>query len=238
MEFSFRDLLDLLSRNLKILVIGALAGLAAFFCIFRFLVRPAYISTVKFYVYSSEGQNPQTYNSLNDLDYAQKIVNTYIEMLKTDSFYKAVKEKSGLDYSVDDLQKMVRFSVLNDTEVFEASVSSHYPEDSKQIADTVTDLAPKTIGAIQESALLKVVDPAGFPTKPSSPRLLPDSAAGFLLGLILSFLYVYLREKLDVRIKGEDGLTARYNIPVLGSIPLFGPAEPGIIIFEDREGKK
>lgn len=238
MDITLKDLMKLLSKNLILLVACSLAGLAVSFSIVKFLVRPTYISTVKLYVYTSDNATVDNYNNLNDLNYAQKIVNTYIEMLRTDSFFKAVKDRADLNYSVDDLEDMTQFSVLNNTEVFQVSVSSHHPEDAKKIADTITDLAPQTISGIKESALLKVVDSATFPTKPSSPRIPIDSAIGFLLGLIISIVFVLAKEMFDVRIKQEEDLTSKYNIPILGTIPAFPESLSRTIIISDKEGKK
>ncbi|HEX3039555.1 MAG TPA: Wzz/FepE/Etk N-terminal domain-containing protein [Caproiciproducens sp.] len=221
MDISVKDFFKLLVKNLIFILICAVVGLACAFSIFKFLVKPTYISSVKLYVYAKDTTSNTQYNNLNDLNYAQKVVNTYIEMLRTDSFYKSVKDSSKVDYSIDELKKMIQFTILNDTEVFQVSVSSHNPEEAKEIADTITELAPKTISSIKESALLKVVDSASFPTNASSPNVSLNSIIGFLLGVIASMIYIVLKEMLDVRIKQEDDLTARYNIPILGTIPAF-----------------
>ncbi|HEX2986193.1 MAG TPA: Wzz/FepE/Etk N-terminal domain-containing protein [Caproiciproducens sp.] len=223
MELSVKDLFRIIRKNFILLLICGLIGLGGSYSISRYLMHPTYISTVKLYVYT-KGDSTQSanYNYLNDLNYAQKVVNTYIEMLRTNSFYKSVKDKANLDYSIDELKDMISFSVLNDTEVFQVSVSSHKPEEAKNIADTVTALAPQTISAIKESALLKVVDSATFPTAPSSPKILQNSMIGFILGLAAAFFYAFLRETLDVRIKQEEDLSTKYPVPILGSIPDFG----------------
>lgn len=239
MEISLKDLFMLLKKNLIFLVCCSLAGCTLAFLFFRFLVKPTYISNVELYVYTTESSAPvQNYNSLNDLNYAQKVVSTYIEMLRTNSFMKEVKENTNLNYSIDDLKKMIKFSVLNDTEVFQVSVSSHKPEDSKQIADTITSLAPQTIRAIKESALLKVVDSATFPESPSAPDIPLCSIAGFLCGAAASIVYLILKETLDIRIKREEDLAAKYNIPLLGSIPSFETQTGRALIFVEKEGAK
>lgn len=239
MNLSLSDLLKLLLKHLACIVICAFIGLTGSFFLFKFIVHPTYASSVKLYVYTKDNQTitQQSYNNLNDLNYAQKIVNTYIEMLRTDSFYKAVKDKAALNYSTDDLKQMIDFTVLNDTEVFQISVKSHKPEDSKQIADTVTLLAPKTISEINESALLKVVDSASFPTKPSSPNIPVDCALGFIVGIAISIIYILLKEALDNRIKNEDDIILKYNIPILGNIPAFGTHSTRRILIEGDENQ-
>jgi len=232
MEISITDLLKIIAKNFLVIVICAVVGLAGAFSIFKFVVKPTYVSSVKLYVYTKEDtQNSSNTNYLNELNYAQKVVNTYIEMLRTDSFYKSVKDKAELDDSIDDLKKMVNFTILNDTEVFQVAVSSHNPEESKKIADTITSLAPQTIRAIKESALLKVVDSASFPSHASSPNIMLNSVIGFLLGIIAAVIYALLKETLDVRIKHEDDFISKYNIPILGSIPAFEIHSSKPIIF-------
>lgn len=233
MEIDLKDLFRLLLKNSLVLIICAIVGLAGAFSISKYLIKPSYISSVKMYVYTKNSDaEVQGYNYLNDLNYAQKIVNTYIEMLRTDNFYKAVKDKVSLNYSIPELKSMISFTVLNDTEVFQVSVTSHKPEDSKQIADTITMLAPQTIRDIKESALLRVVDSASFPLSPSSPNIPVNSAVGCLVGIVIAVIFVFLKESLDVRIKQEEDLTEKYNIPILGSIPSFKTGKSKSIIFQ------
>lgn len=220
-EISIKDLLRLLHKNLLLIIICAAIGLTGTFVVVNFFVKPVYISTVKLYVYTKgDDQNSSNYNNLNDLNYIQKIVNTYIEMLRTSNFYKDVIDQCNLSYSIKDLKKMVDFTVLNDTEVIQVSVSSNSPEDSKKIADTITSLAPHTISSIKETSLLRVVESANFPDTPSSPNKLLDSGIGFILGIVIAICIAIYRNMFDVRIKNEDDLSLRYNVPILGAIPI------------------
>jgi capsular polysaccharide biosynthesis protein len=240
MDITLKDFLSILKKNSMFIIICTLAGLAAAFSIAKFAIRPTYVSTVKLYVYTKEASTRPSndYDNLNNLNYAQKIVNTYIEMLRTNSFYKLVKDNSSLDYSIDELKDMIKFEVLNDTEVFQVSVSSHKPEDSKQIADSITSLAPKTINSIMESAKLKVVDSPSFPTEPSSPHVYLDAIVGLLIGLIISVIISLMREMLDIRIRDEEDIASHYNIPILGSIPAFETNSERRIVFQRKEDKK
>lgn len=240
MDITLKDFFSILRKNLLFIIICSLVGFAGAFSIAKFAIQPTYVSTVKLYVYTKDDSERRSsdYNNLNDLNYAQKIVNTYIEMLRTNSFYKTVKDNSSVDYSVEELQNMIKFEVLNDTEIFQVSVSSHKPEEAKKIADTITDLAPETISSIKESALLKVVDSPSFPTKPSSPHVALDSIVGLLIGLIISIIVSLMREMLDIRIRNEEDIASHYNIPILGSIPAFETDSERRIVFQRKEDKK
>jgi len=46
-------------------------------------------------------------------------------------------------------------------------------------------------------------------------------ALGAIIGAFAAAAYIILRNILDIRIKTEEELIEKYNIPVLGSIPNF-----------------
>lgn len=219
-EISLNQLLKLTRKNISLILLCTIIGFVGAFSISKFVVPKTYVSTVKLYVSAPE-TNQNSTSDINALNYAQKVVNTYIEMLQTNSFYKKVIDESNLGYTVQDIKKMVVFSSLNDTEVFQAQVSAHDPNEAKTIADTITKLAPVTIGQLKENASLKVVDSATLPDKPSSPNTILNSMIGLLLGILCSIIFVVLHDILDVRIKNEDDIIEKYNIPILASIPAF-----------------
>lgn len=221
MEITLPQFMKIIRKHLiAVLIFMFVCGIAAF-AISKFVMAKNYISTVKLYVFTSAAEADNYSTDINELNYAQKVVNTYIEMLQTNSFLENVREQSGVNMKLDDFKKAVTFSTLNDTEVFQAEVSANDPNVAKKIADTISELAPSTIAQFKEGASLKIVDPAVLPDKPSSPNVLLNTAFGFLLGILLPVVYFVLRDSLDVRIKGEEDITEHYNIAVLASIPAF-----------------
>lgn len=221
MEISLEQLYAIFRKNILCIILCALIGFMGAYSISKFAIPKTYVSSVKLYVSEpNSGQN--SISDINALNYAQKVVNTYIEMLQTNNFYQQVIDESKTNYAVKDFGKMVKFSSLNETEVFQAQVSSHNPNEAKTIADAITKLAPPTIKKMKENATLKVVDSAALPDSPSSPNVAINSIIGILLGAICSFIFVMLREMMDVRIKSEEDILSKYNIPILASIPAFG----------------
>lgn len=223
MEISMDQLFRLIRKNMLFILLFAVLCCAGSYVISSVLIPKTYISTLKLYVSTPSASKGST-TDINELNYAQKVVNTYIEMLETNSFYQKVIDSAGLSYSPEQLKGKITFSSLNNTEVFEAQVSATKPEQAKAIADIIANLAPQTIKEFKEDASLKIVDYGNLPGKPSSPKLELNSIAGLILGLFLSVGIVLLRDKFDVKIKSEEGLTERYNLPVIASIPAFNPA--------------
>ena len=61
MDISIKDLFRILSKNFVIIVICAVIGFAGAFSIFKFIIKPTYVSSVKLYVYTiGDCSNAQT----------------------------------------------------------------------------------------------------------------------------------------------------------------------------------
>lgn len=65
----------------------------------------------------------------------------------------------------------------------------------------------------------EVVQPAGVPTSPSSPRTKRNGFLGALLGLLAGLGLVFLADRLDRRVRDPSELEEAYGVPVLGAIP-------------------
>lgn len=77
----------------------------------------------------------------------------------------------------------------------------------------------------------ELVQPAGVPTSPSSPRPVRDGILGLLLGLILGASSAWLAERLDRRMRSFEEFERAFERPILGAVPesrsLLADAEGG-----------
>jgi capsular polysaccharide biosynthesis protein len=186
-----------------------------------YIIKPTYISSVKLYVVPKSETDKVINSDINDLNYAQKVVNTYIEILRTNVFFNKVAEESDLGFSENDLKNMISFRVLNDTEIFQIDVSSVNPAYAKIIADIVSVQAPAQISGIIDNNNIKLVQDAEMPLKPSSPNLTLNLMIGFVSGLVISMMIAIIKEILDFRVKSSEDIINTYKLPILGSIPNF-----------------
>ena len=67
-----------------------------------------------------------------------------------------------------------------------------------------------------------VLSPAVAPLKPSSPKVLLNTALAVFLGLLLGVGAALLLELMDQRVRGEEDLTLLDGVPMLGTIPATG----------------
>lgn len=216
MDFTINDIIALLWRRLVLIAFCTMSGFLIFFAFTRFAIHPTYTASVQMYVNSDDATSSI---DLNDLYYAQKVVTTYINFLQTKVFYTLVIEESKLNYTSGELKEMIEIHAVNNTEIFQISVTSDNAEVSYKLVNAIQKLAPEHIKSIKTSAEISVVDPADYPNGPSGPNTLLNTAIGGLLGLFLSILMSILWEIIDVKVKNQDDLKRKYNKPILGSIP-------------------
>lgn len=204
------------------ILISFFAGLFIFFIYSKFIINPSYTASVQLYVIANDSESAV---NLTELNYAQKVVNTYINFLNTKVFYKKIQDDTKLDYSINQLKKMTSVKSINNTEIFQISVTSFSGEDSHSLAKSMEKNAPKLIKTIKPSAKISVVDPVNFPSSPSGPNIIRNSLIGGMLGLVAVVILIFLIEIFDTNIKNKEDIIENYRIPVLGEIPSFNILE-------------
>ena len=235
MEFSFKEIIALFRKRYALIILCTFAGLCSLYVINKYLIEPSYTASVQMYVNSKDTNSSA---NLNDLYYAQKVVTTYINFLQTKVFYTQVLEKSRLDYTQMQLKEMTEINAVNNTEIFQISVTSYKAEDSYHLVTVMQEIAPELIRKIKTSAEISVVDPVTFPTEPSGPNVLLNTVAGGLLGFLLSVVVSFSWEMIDVNVKSQEELTKKYQKPILGAIPNYDTHKRRSYLFRKIFHKK
>ncbi len=219
------DLLEvakaLLHRWWALVLAVVIFGAAAFGYTY-FFIDPLYQSSTLLYVNNSDISLGATSFTISnaDLTAAQKLVNTYVVILKSRTALSEVIEEAGLNYSYEELKDMISAAAVNSTEVFEVVVTSKDPAEAERIANTIANVLPEKIADIVSGSDVRIVDYAVIPSHRSSPSYTRNTAIGMLLGLVLSAAAVILAGMFDDNIRSEDYLAQAYpDIPLLAVIP-------------------
>lgn len=228
-----------LMRRWKLLIIFAIiGGMIGYFYTARFTTL-TYTSNVEFLAYAVDSEQeindsansggPSDNNRISNtskMNYAMKMLDTYIEVFGTNEFCNKVaddlNERLNTSYSSGTIKGSMKVESVENTAMFKVSITTADPELSYQIAHQLETTIPKVmkktnnglVGASVQDKALKAgsAGSLGYPKK---------VAIGAVIGIIIAAAYVILRNLLDIRIKTEEELIDKYNIPVLGSIPNF-----------------
>lgn len=217
-EIDVIELLRALAHRWWLILLATILGAMLLFVYTRFFVTPLYQSSVSFYV--NNGQQTEDKISNADISASQSLVETYIVILKYGTTLDDVIKDAKLSCSVHDLSEKIRCSSINDTEVFQVTVTDPLPERAEKIAKSIARILPDKVADVIEGSTVRIVRDPTLPEKPSSPHLRHNLVIGAALGFLFSCLYVGLQFILDDRIRDAAKLLKEnYSYPVLAEIP-------------------
>jgi len=204
------------------LILGLIAGVFT-----KLFVKPEYSAFTKFYVNASENQSHLTQS---DMNVAKSLVDTYIEIVKSDTFLEEIAEVAGVNYSPAKIRSIMEASSVGGTEIFKVTISDPDKKTAYLIASAMAEKGPQEIKRVVECGSVNVVDKPKMPVQPSGIGLKRNVALGMLVGAAIVFSVFFVKEAFDVTVYSEDDLTENFDYPVIGTIP-------SIEISQDKQKK-
>lgn len=134
----------------------------------------------------------------------------------------AVIDRSGKAYSVSakQLAKNISVSTQQQSQVFTINAKADTPDKSKAEANAVAEVFKDRIKSIMNVNNVTIVAPAAKGVQ-SSPNVRLFTLAGFVIGLVLSFAVVMIRELSDTAVRDDSYLTETLGLTNLGQIAHF-----------------
>lgn len=205
---------------LSALLFATLAG-----CVTEFLTEPKYTTSCTMYVFSNTDRVSTDSNiSGSELDASQRLVNTYIEVLKSDTVLEKVAAELGIEAKPAQIRGLISCSPVEDTEIFRVSVTSTSKELSASIANTIAQVAPEEIIRVVKAGGVEVIDYAKVPENPSSSSLQKNVIIGGGLGFVLAFALFFVLAMFDTTVTSEKDIERDFpDIPILGTVPRLIP---------------
>lgn len=202
------------------ITIAAVAAAVAGFTLSAFVIPKKYTSEAMMYVENSADKKNDTALNINDINAAQKIVNT-CQILFTSNHILEQLEETFNSFTVEELEKMIVIESVNNTEILKIQVTTLDPKTSSDIATRLVELSQVEFLRVIKNGSIEVVSPPTLPEKHTFPSVPIFTVVGFLIGLVLSYAAFLVIELLDVKVKPGDDLMQIYNIPVFAEIMDF-----------------
>lgn len=221
-EIDLGKLVQYLVDRWWIILISSLIFASAAFGYTRFAMTPLYKASVTIYVnnINAPSQELQILTGSN-LAAAERLVSTYVNIIKSDTVLKDVIKEGKLSCSVRSLRGMMSAEQVEETEMFRVNISHPQPKTAAYIANAVANVAPKRIASFVEGSSTKIIDYASVPIEPYSPNYEKNILLGLVIGAFLACVVMVLRYLFDIRVRSEDDLKQYFEAPVLGVIPSF-----------------
>ena len=239
-EFSIVQFLRKAAENLWLFVCLTILCASMLFAYSRFVATPMYTSTAKMLANNKTlDQNSEVISS-SDISARTSLVNTYGQIIKSNTLmtmvcnkvelYKSVPGYEfliGCQHTPKDLAKSIKVAAIDDTEVFSISLTLADPLEAQFMVDAITEFLPDMVEEKMKSSSTTLIDSADLPTSPSSPHVFRNTVIGGLIGFVIAAAIVLIITFTDTVIHTEEDLTESFgDITLLGTIPL---------IFNDSE---
>ncbi len=228
-ELSIWQVLSIIVKRLWIILLVAVIFAGSAYVYNSNFVTPTYAARSA--VIATNGgitiDNPQNTSSKissSDLASSLSIVDTCVDVFKTYSFFEALSEQPEIKrygYSASALRSMTSVSRRSEDSLFiDIYIGNTDPKAAVVIANSVARLAQDYINTKLPSANVVPADKciSAYMTGPLTFR---NTILAFLLGAFLSVVLFIILAATDNTIKGEDEITKKYNVAVLGVVPDF-----------------
>lgn len=220
-EIDIQRLLSTLLQKAWLAILVSIVCAVVTFAVTFFFVSPKYQAAAKFYVNNNSISVGGTSVSLSsgDLTTSRNLVDSYIVILNTRETLNDVIDYAGVNRTFSEVVEMISAEAVDETEIFEVTVTSASPQEAEQLANAIAYILPNRIGNIIEGTSAKVVEAAIVPVKPSSPSYLVNTIIGFLLAFVLSVVVIVLKEIFDITIRAEEDVKQCSHLPILAAVP-------------------
>lgn len=214
---SFGEILEVLKRRWKMILILTLIATLVSGLVSFFLISSKYEASTKLFIGKEEGAD-QGYNQ-NDVSMYQKLMKTYSEAIKTrDLVGKAIKATNS-NLTENEILERLTVTTVADTQILQIKVNSEDPKEAANIVQAITKEFISTSKVLVPNGNIRIIEAVKVPENPVSPNKKLNIAIAFLLGLMVSVGLSFLLEFLDNTYKNKEQLEKDLEIPVIGAIP-------------------
>ena len=216
------DLLELFaylwSEARLIIVVALLCGLLSF-VFTKFFITPTYQSKGSLYVVSSQ----DSLVNLSDFQMGNYLASDYERMVYTHEVIDQTIENLDLDYTTEELRKMVEIVNPNNTRILEFVVTGPEPQESADIANELMDVVRSYIEDIMLTEAPNILSIAQVPTKRFKPSYSKNIILGCLLGGLFVVFVLFIRFISDDKIKTPEDIEKYVGLHTLAIIPKYHP---------------
>lgn len=219
-EIDLLVLFRIIWRKLPLLILLGVIGGAIAFSYTYYRVTPLYKATAILYMKNRTVENDKNtdYITKDDQNASVGLVQTASAILHSDKVLEETLKTAHADLSIKDLRDHVSISSVDNTEVFQLSVTDPSPKRAAKIANVLAEIAETRIIEFVEGCSVKIIDSAKQPSEMDSPSYKKKTMLGAMIGIVLGIIIVLVKFLTDTSIKTEEDFE-NWPYPVIGVIP-------------------
>ena len=216
-EINIRELFDFYMSKMLFIIIAIAICLIGGNLYSKFVKVPKFESNTKIVLVSNQKETTKS-----DLTFNQGLVDEYTVVVKSDKTLKTVLEDLNLGdkYTTSQLSKMISVSSVEKTSVINIKVTSTDAEEAANIANNLSDVFAQVVKDIYSLDNVYILDRAEANNKAINDSVAKENIIYFLAGFVLSVGVLFVIFYFDDSIKNSDEIEKKFNVVVIGNVPL------------------
>lgn len=166
------------------------------------------------------GMGAATGLAYSDFQIADQLLEDYLILMTGRNVVDEVIATLGLDMTREEFYDKVKAESLNNTRVFQISVTDTDPQRAADIANCIREVASRQIKEIMDVDAVNLVYEADVPEEKSGPSLIRNTAIAAAVGLILAVAVLIVVYLMDDTIRTEEDVEKHLGMSVLGVVPV------------------
>lgn len=223
-EIDLLKLLKLLFSKIVLIVLCGAVGATLGLGYSLFFVTPVYRTSASILVNNgglSDQYNGSTIVSGSNIAASLGLVNTCVDILSSDKIYEDLSQTLGNEYSPATLKSAFTPTARgNNSLLIDIYTYSSNPDEAKSLANAFLEIVPTFISNTIPNADVKVLATATRVTK-TEPRTTFNMGIGGLAGVLLCSVVIIIISLIKNTIDSEKDYKSNYEIPLLGTVPVF-----------------
>lgn len=179
------------------------------------LIKPTYTSKATVLAMSKE----ETLTTISDLQFGSQLTEDYQALIVSRPVLEMVINNLKLDYTADEMKKMISVSNITDTRLIEIEAVSGDAKLSKDIVNELAVVSSAYIGDKMEVIPPKVIEEGQIPLVKTGPNVKLNTILGLVVGMILAVGIICIRTVVNDTIKNEDDIEKYLGLSTLASVP-------------------
>ena len=215
-EIDLSQLLKLLKKNIRLIIILALVGIIIAASATTFLISKKYQSQGSVLLKADvvNGSLDSTQVNTNKM-----MVNNYVKLLQGNNIQDQVAK--NLNTTSAEVRSSLSITNTTDTQIIEISSTTVDPGLSKRIVDETISVFTTLIQEKLDVTNVTIVDQPEVNPNPVSPSMVKNVIIGAVVGIVISLGYLLLTYLLDTKIKNGEQAEQYLGVPLLGIVPFF-----------------
>lgn len=227
-EINLKDLLNYY-KNKLIYIFIIIAIIVGCGLIYKTLLEKPKYESITSIILTGFNQNDKTTSiDNNELTINQKLVTTYQQIVKSDKVLSKVIKELNLKCKVEDLRDNINVNALTDTEIIEINVYNTNAKVAYKITNKIAEIFTEEVKNIYNVSNVSILDEAKIAKEKSNMSMLKSLVIFTLVGIVLGVGIITICFYFDTTIKTSEQIEAKFDIPLLGTIPNL----------EDKKSKK